>query len=218
MLDGFVDSLLQTFENCRAGLLDETLASGEKAVQAFFMELYDKEVPRLRETIRLLETGYSEGTQREMFGKVDELVRKVVVPAYARLATRSTRRERNDFYLVPEPFHGLERFVWGSAGMAIGAFAVWAPFIPIWEKEWILPFVVVGLFFPNIRRYLSMRRYQSDLNYLVARTDDEIWRMDLAYLTSEGSRGREVVAEPGASPDPPARSVRPRESTRQGGR
>jgi hypothetical protein len=214
-----VDSLLQTFENCRAGLSDETLASGEKGVRAFFVDLYEKEIERLRETVRVYEAGYSDATQQEMFEKVDELVRKVVVPAYARLATRATRRERNDFYLVPEPFHGLERIAWGSGGMALGAFAVWAPFIPIWEKEWILPFVLVGLLFPNIRRYLAVRRYESDLNRVVARADDEIWRMDLAYLTSEGSHEKAIGARRVAPADSaPSGSARPRESTKQGGR
>ena len=183
MLDGFVDSLLQSFENFRAGLSDEALKAGDKATQAFFLEQYEKEVPRLRDTIRLLEIGVSDETRLEAFRRIDELIRRVVVPAYARLATRFTMRERNDFYLAPEPLHGLERLGWGAAGIALGAFAVWAPFIPLWEKEWILPFAIAGLFLPNIRRYLALRRYQSELNGLVARADDVIWRMDLAYMT-----------------------------------
>jgi hypothetical protein len=218
MLDGFVDSLLQSFENCRAALSDETIASGEKAAQSFFDELYDKERPRLGETVRLVENGLNDVAQREMFEKVDELVRKVVIPAYARLATRFTRRERNDFYLAPENLHGLERLGWGAAGMALGAFAVWAPFIPIWEKEWVLPFVVVGLLFPNIRRFLSTRRYQSEVNGIVARADDEIWRMDLAMLTSEASVVRAVPAEAHGSPGTVGTAVRPGDARKQGGR
>jgi hypothetical protein len=217
MLDGFVDSLLQSFENCRAALSDETIGSGEKAVQTFFLELYAKEASRLGETVRLVETGLNDGAQREMFDKVDELVRKVVIPAYARLAIRFTRRERNDFYLVPESLHGLERLGWGAAGMALGAFAVWAPFIPIWEKEWVLPFVVAGLFFPNLRSFLSTRRYQSELNRIVARADDEIWRMDLAMLTSEASVVR-TPSEGHGSPGTVATAVRSSEARKQGER
>jgi hypothetical protein len=234
MLGGFVDSLLQSFENCRVGLSDETLRGGEKAVQPFFLELYEKEVGRLRETILLLETGLSTTAKRELFEKVDELVRKVVLPAYARLAVSFTQGERNDFYLAPEPFHGLERFGWGAAGMALGGFAILAPFIPLWEKEWILPFVVVGLLFPNIRRYFKLRRYQSELDRLVTRADDEIWRMDLAYLTSltSGEGAGEASAEPAAreassgsslderltSTGGAARDDRPRPKLKQGGR
>jgi hypothetical protein len=218
MLDGFVDSLLQSFENCRAAVSDETIFSGEKAVQAFFLELYEKEKPRLGETVRLFGAGLNDSTQREMFGKVDELMRKVVVPAYARLATKFTRRERNDFYLVPEPLHGLERLGWGTAGMALGVFAVWAPFIPIWEKEWVLPFAVCGLFFPNIRRFLSTRRYQSDLNRIVAHADDEIWRVDLAFLTSETSVVRTTISEGLDSTGAAANGARRAEARKQGGR
>jgi hypothetical protein len=217
MLDGFVDSLLQSFENFRAGLSDEALKAGDTAAQAFFLEQYEKELPRLRDTIRLLEIGASDETRQEAFRRIDELIRRVVVPAYARLATRFTRRERNDFYLVPEPLHGLERFAWGAVGMGLGAFVIWAPFIPLWDKEWVLPFAIAGLFLPNLRRYLALRRYQSELNGLAAGADDEIWRMDLAYMTGVGfSAGTPHAAErgerlalPSAGTSVPREKVRP---------
>src|SRR5262249_17980262 len=103
------------------------------------------------------------------------------------------------------------------------------PFIPLWEKEWVIPFALAGLLFPNIRRFLSLRRYQSELNALVARTDDEIWRMDLAYLTDEFAEriagGAAPVETRGAlqarldgTPEgsPPAEAPKPR--VREGGR
>ena len=187
MLGGFVDSLLQMFENCRPGLADETLRKGPEGVERFFLDLYEKERGRLSETIQQQEQHLSADKRRELFERVDERIRKVVIPAYVRVAARFTPRERNDFYLAPEPLHGLERLGFTVAGMAIGAFAVWAPFIPLWEKEWVLPFALAGLLFPNIRRFLSLRRYQAELNALVTRTDNEIWRMDLAYLTDDMS-------------------------------
>jgi hypothetical protein len=85
-----------------------------------------------------------------------------------RFARRFTPRERNDFYLAPEPLHGLERLGFTVAGMAIGAFAVWAPFIPLWQKEWVLPFAVAGLD-SRASGATCLRRYQADLNGLVAR-------------------------------------------------
>ena len=222
MLGGFVDSLLQSFENFRAGLSDDTLKAGETATQTFFLELYEKEVSRLRDTIRLLEIGMSDATREEVFGRVDDLIRRVVVPAYARLARRFTERERNDFYLAPEPLHGVERFGWGAAGLALGAFVVWAPFIPLWDKEWILPFAIAGLFIPNIRRYLALRRYQSELSRLVARADDEIWRMDFTYLTGVES-SREASGEQDRDGRALSRAAEtrdgpPPEKLRQGGR
>jgi hypothetical protein len=198
MLDGFVDSLLQTYENCRAGLTDETLLAGSKGVFAFFSALYDKERPRLREIVRIHEMALSDRAREELFAGVDEHVRNVVIPAYVRLAGRFTARERNDFYLTPEGLHAVERVGWGAAGIALGAFLVWAPFIPIWGKEWVLVFAVGGLVFPNVRRFLALRRYQAELNRLVARADDEIWRMDLGLMTRLATLGAPGTA---VSPD-----------------
>jgi hypothetical protein len=185
MLSGFVDSVLQMFENCRAGLDDGIVRAGGAPVERFFAELYEKERPRLQEIIRQQEQHLSDGDREELFERVDERLRKVVIPAYARITARFTPRERNDFYYVPEHLHGLERLAWTAGGIGLGALAVAAPFIPLWDKEWIVLFAVAGLFFPNIRRLLALRRYQAELNALVGRTDDEIWRMDLAYITDD---------------------------------
>lgn len=224
MLGGYVDSLLQMFENCRPGLTDETLRAGPQGVERFFLDLYDKESGRLAETIRQQEQHLSTRDRKELFERVDERIRKVVVPGYARVAARFTPRERNDFYLTPEPLHGLERLGFTAAGMAIGAFAVWAPFIPLWEKEWVLPFALAGLVFPGIRRFLSLRRYQAELNALVTRTDNEIWRMDLAYLTdglTETAAGQAESSAAGADEDARLRARledAPRDDARKGDR
>jgi hypothetical protein len=180
-LDGFVDSLLQSFENSRPGLTAEMLAKGSG--EDFFRGLYEQEVKRLREKVARL--GHlSVHERQELLERVDERIRKVVLPAYARLASRFTPRERNDFFATPEALHGLERVAWAALGLLLGAFVVWAPFIPLWSKEWVLVFGLGGLAFPSLRAYLAQRRYQSDLNDLVARTDDEIWRLDLGYMTA----------------------------------
>lgn len=184
-LDGFVDSLLQTFENSRPGLTAEILAKGE--VESFFRDLYDKEIRRLREKVDRL-SHLSAEERQELFQRVDERIRKVVLPAYARLAVPFTPRERNDFYLAPEELHGLERLGWGALGLLLGGFVVWAPFIPLWSKEWVLVFGVGGLVFPSVRRFFALRRYQSELNDLVTRTDEEIWRLDLGYMTAAAAR------------------------------
>jgi hypothetical protein len=201
-LDGFVDSLLQTFENSRPGLTAEMLEQG--GTEAFFRDLYEKDVKRLRERVARLQHLSAE-ERDELYARVDERIRKVVLPAYARLASRFTPRERNDFFLTPESLHGPERVVWGLAGAALGGFVVWAPFIPLYAKEWVLVFGVGGLVFPSLRAYLAQRRYQMELNDLVTRTDDEIWRLDLGYMTSAAERdplvaGEAALALPGSEP------------------
>lgn len=198
-LDGFVDSLLQELENCRPGLSDDVIERGGEEAERFFLDLYDKEIPRLLDTIRLQEPHLTPQAYEEFVRKVDDLIRKVVLPAYLRLALRFTPRERNDFYLAPEPFHGLERLGWSVVGMALGAFALWAPFIPIWSKEWVLPFAVAGLFLPNLRRIIALRRYESELNQIVVRADREIARIDLAYLTSGEALSARVLGGKQAS-------------------
>jgi hypothetical protein len=72
-----------------------------------------------------------------------------------------------------------------AAGLLLGAFIVWAPFIPLNAKEWVFVFGLGGLVFPDLRRVFAWKRYESELNDVVGRTDDEIFRMDLALLTHE---------------------------------
>ena len=203
-LDGFVDSLLQTFENSRPGLTAEMFAKGE--IEAFFRDLYEKEVRRLHEKVDRL-SHLSAEERQELFGRVDERIRKVVLPAYARLAHAFTPRERNDFYLAPEELRGLERVGWAAAGLALGGLVVWAPFIPITAKEWVLVFGVGGFMFPSVRRFFALRRYQLELNDLVTRTDEEIWRLDLGYMTAAVDRepALAVVASEGKPADESAR-------------
>ncbi len=198
-LDGFVDSLLQTFENCRPGLNDRLLGAEGEAPEAFFSGLYEKEIPRLKDIIRREESLLDAPVCEAYFRQVDDLIRKVVIPAYVRLAVRFTPRERNAFYLAPEPFHGLERFGWAVAGVAVGALVILAPFIPLWSKEWIIPFMLAGLVFPNIRRFLMVRQYEGELNHLVARADDEIARIDSHYLTAGEPSEAASFAVPGAA-------------------
>ena len=186
-LDGFVDSLVQKLENCRAGLTDEALARGPSEVEAWAAALYVEEIPRLRDAIRIEEPHLTHEAREELFRKVDDLVRKVVLPGWVRLATRFTARERNGFYGLAEPLHGVERALWALLGMGIGFLVVWAPFIPLWSKEWVLPFTVGGLVFPELRRWFSFRRYEGELNQLVTKSDSEIARVDLAYLTDTTS-------------------------------
>ena len=106
----------------------------------------------------------------------------VLVPAFARLAVEMTRRERNDFYLTKSGLHGLERLGWLVGGIAVGGFVVWAPFIPIWSKEAVLPFAAAGLFFPELRRLFAYRRYARQVNGLVAKVEAEVLRIQGVYL------------------------------------
>jgi hypothetical protein len=202
-LGGFMDSLVQTFENCRTGLPDEAIAEGSDAVHAFFAAIYEKESPRLRDTLRQFVAPESAGS---LWEEIDELVRTVVVPGYTRLAAKFTPRERNDFYLV-DRLHGLERLMWAGVAIVLGVLVIRAPFIPLWSKEWLLPFMIGGLLFPEVRRFLAVREYEARLNQLVDRADREVARLDYSYLLSP-DQGRERSRKPEEAPSArtPARS------------
>jgi hypothetical protein len=184
MLSGFVDSLLQTFENCRPGLSDEALKKPDE-VRAYVTDLYEKEKPRLAELIQVENSHLSDELLRELVGKIDSRIRDVLIPAYARVARRFTLRERNDFYLVPDGFHVAERLLLTAVGIVMGIYMVRAPFIPLWGKEGVFLCMLAGLVYPEVRRWVAFKRYVSEVNELVAKTDDEIFRMDLALLTRE---------------------------------
>lgn len=198
-LGGVLDSLLQSFENCRPGLTDDILRWGESAVKKYFTEIYEQELPRLKEAVCSAKPHLTGATADAFLEELDGLIRRVVIPAYAQEAFRFINRERNDFYLTREGLHGLERIGWCVAGILVGSFVVWAPFIPLWSKEWVLPFALAGLFFPDLRRYWANRRYEARLNLIVARTEDELARIDMAYLLSAegtGEIGPVAEAEP----------------------
>lgn len=182
--DGFVDTLLQSFENRRAGLSDDAIARG--GAERYFESIYLPERDRLRDAIRLEQAHLSDDARATLFDQVDRLVREVVVPAYARAAAPFTRRERNDFWIAPRAFRFAERAGYALLGALVGGFVVWAPFIPLWSKEWVTPFFLLGLVFPEFRRVVEVRRYGRELNRIVARTDAEIGRIDVSYLLRSG--------------------------------
>jgi len=194
-LDGFVDSLVQSFENCRDGLSDDAIRRGE--ARAYFLARYEPERTRLSDVLRLENPLLDEAALAALFERVDRLMRDVLIPGYVRLSASYTGAERNDFYDTPPRFHALERVGFAIVGALCGYFVVEAPFIPLWSKEWILPFFVAGLVYPELRRLFHVRRYGRALNRMVARTDAEIERIDVSYLLHPLPKAREGVAEGG---------------------
>src|SRR5262245_49065927 len=119
-LGGFVDSMLQGFENRRAGLAGGSADDDGRAATEFFGGVYADEAARLREAVALPGSGLTEEAQSALERQADELMRNAVVPAYARLAAPFTRAERNDFYLVSRAWHGAERAGWAVGGIVLG--------------------------------------------------------------------------------------------------
>jgi len=200
-LGDFVDGLLQAFEDRRPGLKDEALTPGD--AERFFTEVFDRERPRLRGGLRLSDPHLLPARLAALGAEVDELVGRVLVPAYARLAAAFTLRQRNDFFVTRGAARGAERMAWVLAGTLLGGFLVVAPFVPLWSKHWIWLFGLGGLFFPELRRYIAFKRYERDLNDLVLRSARELERLREAYLL-----------EPEAEPDEPLSEQRHEEGER----
>lgn len=184
MLARFVDGLLQTFEDRRAGLTDVQLAAGDAAASEFFTEIYAQETPRLRAAIKEAEPHLSEVSQEKLFTELDTLVRNVVIPGYVRTAISFTPRERRDFFHTPEALRMLERVGFAVAGLLLGLVFVAARFLPLWRTEIAIVAAVAGFLYPELRRFLAFRRYERELNGLVSKSSREIERIERAYLMS----------------------------------
>jgi hypothetical protein len=183
-----VDTLLQAFENRRAGLTDEQIAQGPGAVNGYFLEIYDHERERLRGEIRDAQPHLNESARESLFKEVDALMRETIIPGYVRLALAFTPKERSDFFLVKEHLRVVERIGWAFAGLVLGFIFVRLPFVPLFLKELMAVFVIGGFVWPEIRRFFSFRRYEKELNQLVVHADRELERIDRAYL----SRGETI--------------------------
>ncbi len=182
-LGRFIDTLLQSFEDRRLGLKDQALTA--EAAEPFFASIHDQEGSRLRAALREADPHLSEEDRTALQTEVDEFVRRVLVPGYARLAAPFTGRERNDFFLARGATRAFERIACVGGGTLVGVLVVWAPFIPLWSKEWIWLFAIAGLFVPETRRYLAFRRYGREVNELSARSARELERLREAYLLRE---------------------------------
>jgi hypothetical protein len=212
MLDGFVDSIVQSFENCRPGLSDAAVSDTGTAVEGYFLGFYEKERPRLHDLVEVSYSHMPEADRQALEAKIDQRIRNVLIPAYARIARRFTARERNDFYHSKEGWHGAERVAFGLGGILLAFLMMILRFIPLTAREVVALLAVGGLFYPELRRVFAWKGFESQLNHLVERTDDEIFRMDLALLTQ--------TPKTAAAAAPPVETVtrNPPGRAREGGR
>src|SRR5690349_4411235 len=93
-LGKLIDELLQSFEDHRHGLPDAVVQQGEAATASFFGEVYDREHKRVADAIAMYQPHLVDEARAAFVREVDSVVKTVVIPAYARLTTRFTARER----------------------------------------------------------------------------------------------------------------------------
>jgi hypothetical protein len=82
----------------------------------------------------------------------------------------------------------------------------------------VLLFGGTGLFFPELRRVLALKRYESDLNGIVVRTDNEIFRMDLDLLTLGPVPDESAAARPPSTKAASSEAAPGEGRIREGGR
>ena len=137
------------------------------------------------------------------------------LPRYAALALRHNRSERAPVR-IGQGADLFNRTAWTLIFGAIGAFVVWAPFIPIWEK-WI-PFagalcaLVFAPALPDLHRRLLLRRHEVALLALLLDMDAAGRALpepeDAAPLALPAAEQRAKLAQP----TPPRGVVAPEKS------
>lgn len=181
ILGALTRDLLADLERVRPGLdagsEDDMAAQLTPRLQVRLAELYRESYAAADEPApsptgaAASEGGPAPPTQLDLYRRE---VEQILLPRYAALALRQNRIDR-----APVQLGGsadvFNRTFWGLLFGALGAFVVWAPFIPIWEK-WI-PFaaaalaVVFSSALPDVHRRLLRRRHEVSLLALLLDMD-----------------------------------------------
>lgn len=86
------------------------------------------------------------------------------------------------------------RLAWTGVGLVVGAFILWAPFIPIWEK-WLPTLMALGgWWMPDVLAWRSRRRYARALGEIVLACGSAQRLLDQSITTGDLLEG-----PPGAS-------------------
>jgi hypothetical protein len=109
-----------------------------------------------------LELGGSESYWQEL----EHEILDTAMPRYVAAAVEKTRLERAsyDLWRRGDP---AARGALALAGLAIGGFIVWAPFIPIWDKGFAFVLAAVFACYPEIKRWFYDFRHYRLLNHLI---------------------------------------------------
>jgi hypothetical protein len=121
-------------------------------------------------------TAYWETLEKE----VDD----VVLPQYTAAAREMNALEANHFGIWRDGDLGA-RIAFALAGLVIGSIIIASPFIPIFEDIFAFATTAIGFLYPDLKRFMTQRRYMKVLNRLV--TDSARYQENsrLHYMTSQ---------------------------------
>ncbi|HEV7425309.1 MAG TPA: hypothetical protein VGQ46_03005 [Thermoanaerobaculia bacterium] len=114
---------------------------------------------------------------------LEKEVDEVVLPQYVAAAHEMNELEASHFHIWRGGDLGA-RFAFALAGLIIGSIIIALPFIPIFENLFAFGLTAVGFLYPDIKRFMTERRYMKVLNRLV--TDSAAYQENsrLHYMTS----------------------------------
>jgi hypothetical protein len=114
---------------------------------------------------------------------LEKEVDEVVLPQYVAAARDMSELESNHFNIWRDGDLSA-RFVFALMGLIIGSIIIALPFIPIFEEMFAFALTAVGFLYPDLKRFMTERRYMKVLNRLV--TDSAAYQENsrLHYMTT----------------------------------
>jgi len=115
---------------------------------------------------------------------LEKEVDEVVLPQYVAAASEMNELEANHFNIWRDGDLGA-RFAFALAGLIIGSIIIALPFIPIFEEMFAFALTAVGFLYPDLKRFMTERRYMKVLNRLVTDSAKYQENSRLHYMTSQ---------------------------------
>jgi hypothetical protein len=115
---------------------------------------------------------------------LEKEVDEVVLPQYVAAAREMSELESNHFNIWRDGDLGA-RFAFALAGLIIGSIIIALPFIPIFEEMFAFALTAVGFLYPDLKRFMTERRYMKVLNRLVTDSAKYQENSRLHYMTSD---------------------------------
>ena len=115
---------------------------------------------------------------------LEKEVDEVVLPQYVAAAREMSELESNHFNIWRDGDLGA-RFAFALAGLIIGSIIIALPFIPIFEEMFAFALTAVGFLYPDLKRFMTERRYMKVLNRLVTDSAKYQENSRLHYMTSQ---------------------------------
>jgi hypothetical protein len=115
---------------------------------------------------------------------LEKEVDDVVLPQYAAAARDMNELEASHFHI----WRGGDlsaRFAFALMGLIIGSIIIALPFIPIFEEMFAFVLTAVGFMYPDLKRFMTERRYMKVLNRLVTNSAKYQENSRLHYMTTQ---------------------------------